>query len=64
MSDDERAVATLAQRMKFIHGERAAAECMATAFWSEKQGFTDIAPLWQAASEAVRAPGPLRADSE
>jgi len=56
----ERAVATLAQRMKLIHGERAAAECLATAFWSEKQGFTDIAPLWQAAGEAVIAPGTSR----
>lgn len=49
----ERAVDILISRMERLYGSRAPAECLATAFWSERQGFADVARLWQAAAEGM-----------
>jgi len=53
---EEQAVVTLLNRMKSVHGDRAGAECFATAAWSERLGFSEVARLWQAAGE--RGTGP------
>ena len=61
---EEQAVVTLLNRMKSVHGDRAGAECLATAAWSERLGFAEVARLWQAAGERGITHTASRTDTE